>query len=158
MDTISPEILTYEEERGKPIPSLNHVIVQTNLILALGIKYLDIYRILSELTILFKEERKIPDLSLYNKISFQAYEDKAVYTDPPLLAIEILSPKQKLGDLSSKCHLYFDNGVKSYWLVIPELRSIYVFKNPEEYNAFHLKETLTDEQMDIELSLVDIFN
>ena len=78
-------------------------------------------------------------------------------TETPLCVIEILSPKQDLTELIQKSSEYFKKGVKSYWLVLPSLQSIYVFSAPGEYENFNRKDILKDEQMDIELNLKDIF-
>jgi hypothetical protein len=55
--------LTYEEERGKPLPSYNHGVAQANLI-GEFLKRRD-FRVASELTLQFEGERYTPDLSVY---------------------------------------------------------------------------------------------
>jgi len=62
-----------------------------------------------------------------------------------------------LTELISKSDLYFQSGVQSYWLVLPDLRSIYVFHEPGEYSAFLKEEVLTDEVMGVTLGLADVF-
>ena len=39
METLAPEISDYELERGKPMPSLNHSIIQANAIFELKSHY-----------------------------------------------------------------------------------------------------------------------
>src|SRR5262245_26840034 len=55
--------LTYEEERGKPIPSYNHAAIQMNL----GVEFASNreFRVCSELTLEFEGRPHTPDLSIY---------------------------------------------------------------------------------------------
>jgi Uma2 family endonuclease len=118
---------SYEIERGKPTPNINHSIVQANLIILIGNKYFKKLRVLSELNILFNGIKKVPDVALYKRMEFRPDYDEVNAVEPPLCAIEILSPKQNLSELLIKSRTYFDNGVQSYWLVIPDLETIYIF-------------------------------
>ena len=43
---------------------------------------------------------------------------------PPLLAIEILSPRNRRHDLVAKRHLYEQAGVRSYWILDPRMPSL----------------------------------
>lgn len=156
METVVVEN-SYEIERGKPMPSINHSIVQANLIGLLFTFYKN-FRVASELNILFNGIKKVPDIVLYKKMAFRPGNDEINATEPPLCAIEILSPKQNLSELLTKSRLYFDNGVQSYWLVIPDLETIYVFDADGSYSVFHQKEKLIDATLGIELELVDIFS
>ncbi|MFK7947874.1 MAG: Uma2 family endonuclease [Saprospiraceae bacterium] len=156
METVLVET-SYEIERGKPMPSINHSIVQANLI-GLFFTLYKKYRVASELNIIFGGVKKVPDVVLYDKMEFRPGQDEINATKPPLCAIEILSPKQHLSELLIKSHLYFENGVKSYWLVVPDLQTIYIFKNINDYEVFHQKERLIDKELGIELELVEIFS
>lgn len=146
----------YEIERGKPMPSKNHAFAQTRLIVAFATQFRQ-YQVLSELTIQLGEREKVPDLAIFEDISFTPGQDEIRVSQTPLCVIEILSPKQNLGDLLAKAHSYFENGIPSYWLVLPDLKSIYVFTSPQEYAVFLKRETLKDEVLNIELNLEDIF-
>ncbi len=52
---------------------------------------------------------------------------------------------------------YFAAGVQSYWLVLPDLLSVYVFHSPEDYEVFAKQEILTDKILGIELALGEVF-
>jgi len=147
----------YEIERGKPTPSKNHSIVQTNLVGYFFVHYQDKFRALSELTLLIDEKKYIPDVVLYEKIDFEPGQDESAVSDIPLCAIEILSPKQNLTELIIKSHLYFEAGVQSYWLILPDLKTVYVFSAPDAYEAYVKKGILKDQQLDIELDLEKVF-
>jgi Uma2 family endonuclease len=146
----------YELQRGKPVPSKNHAFVQTRLIVAFATQF-EQYQVLSELSLELKSSEKVPDLAIFENIEFTPGNDEIRVTQMPLCAIEILSPKQNLGDLLAKAHVYFENGVGSYWLVLPDLKSIYVFQSPQDYAVFLKREILKDDVLGIELDLKGIF-
>lgn len=146
----------YEVERGKPIPSKNHSFVQTRLIVAFATQF-EQFQILSEISLKLGDIERVPDLAIFENIEFTPGEDEIRVEQKPLAVIEILSPKQNLGDLLAKAHVYFENSIGSYWLVLPDLKSIYVFKSPQDYVVFLKKELLKDEVLGIELDLGKVF-
>lgn len=146
----------YEIERGKPMPSKNHAFTQGNLYFHLRSKYTN-YNILPEISLQLGTKEKVPDLAIFEDIKFTPGNDEIRVTQLPLCVIEILSPKQNLGDLLAKAHSYFEHAIPSYWLVLPDLKSIYVFTSPQDYVVFLKKETLKDAILKIELNLGDIF-
>lgn len=151
------EISQYELERGKPMPSKLHSRVQSNLILELGLLYRDQYDFLSELSLDLNTWESVPDIAIYPKMEFDYTEDEIQVKTPPLCAIEILSPSQSLQELVSKARKYFDYGVKSCWLVIPALKNIYVFSDPQSYQMFKTDQTLSDPALGISLELAKVF-
>ena len=83
--------------------------------------------------------------------------DNSVAQQLPLTTIEILSPSQALNELIGKANAYLQAGVKSYWIVLPEVSGIFVYKAPGRYTFFHDAETLTDPATGIELPLAPLF-
>ncbi|MEM6631283.1 MAG: Uma2 family endonuclease [Bacteroidota bacterium] len=147
----------YEKERNKPMPSKNHAIVQTNLVIGLA-KILDAdFNILTEIALSFPTGDRIPDLAIFESIDFTPGHDEIRMKVMPKGIIEILSSTQSLNDLTSKAAEYFSAGVISYWLVLPDLCSIYVFSAPNEYNVFIKDQTLNDPVLGLELPLTRIF-
>jgi len=147
----------YEIERNKPIPSLNHSFVQTRLLVGL-VGLLDKkYNIHSELSLNLDGWLSTPDICILPKSRVDFANDMPSVEDAPLGVIEILSASQNPGDLVSKAYQYFEKGVKSCWLIIPSLKNVYVFTDPDSYEVFKSTETLIDKILDIELSLIDIF-
>ena len=158
MEATAEKKSSYEIERDKPMPSVNHAFIQKRLVVKLDNKYLDKFEILPELNIDIIDKGRIPDIAICDKnISFKAGEDSIKLEGVPFGVIEILSPKQSLSDLVSKSKEYFQIGVKSYWLVLPDLRSIYVFDKPKNYEVFTWKDQLKDNLLGIELNLQEIF-
>lgn len=151
MQTIITES-QYKIKRGKPIPSKNHSFVQGNLYFYLRSMF-EQFQILPEISLQLKEIERVPDLAIFKNIKFTPGNDEIRVEQRPLAVIEILSPKQNLGDLLAKAHTYFDNNINSYWLVLPDLKSIYVFTSPFESDVYTHKDILKDEIMGIELTL-----
>lgn len=147
---------TYETERGKPMPSKNHAIVQGNLLFFIR-SIAKNYRVLPEINIDFPEKERVPDLAIYRHVAFTPGDDEIRMKEIPLSLIEILSPRQDIADLMIKRTEYFAAGVQSYWLVIPDLLTIYVFYAADDYDIFTRKERLRDRKLEIELNLEDIF-
>jgi Uma2 family endonuclease len=110
--------LTYEEERGKPSPSLNHGIAQANLT-GEFLKNPN-FLVSSELTLEFEGETYTPDLSVYPKEPLDWRHDQIRRTDPPLVVVEIFSPTQGPQTVMDKVEIYLRNGVKSCWLLSPQ--------------------------------------
>lgn len=115
----------YERERGKPVPSLNHGVVQSRLIAAFS-RYAKEYSIVSELSLELDGRPYVPDVSIYPALQMDWRHDHVKKTEPPLMAVEILSPTQPLDDLVRKADAYFEAGVKSCWIVQPVLEAIVV--------------------------------
>lgn len=158
METLVLEMpSTYELERNKPMPSKLHSIVQANVVFELKTLYPSHFDVFSELTLDFVEGDVVPDISLFSKGALSFIEDEIRVNMPPLLAIEILSPTQALQELLTKSSRYFQNGVQSYWLVIPPLRSIHVFSSPQDYEVFKKKDVLNDQILSIQVDLTKIF-
>jgi hypothetical protein len=95
-------ISQYELERGKPMPSKNHAIIQSRLIIAFAQLAGDRYTILSEITIDLPAGGVVPDIALYPPTPYEAFNDEVEMTTPPLCAIEIISPSQAISSLSKK--------------------------------------------------------
>jgi Uma2 family endonuclease len=151
------ESLDYVTERGKPMPSLNHGTVQANLILAIGARFKNRYRVISELSLDLSDWPSVPDISLYHRTPLDLHNDVVAMTEPPLCTIEIISPTQSLNELTTKARQYFAHGVKSCWLVLLPLGNIYVYSDPDNYQIFRAHETLHDTVLDIEIPLPEVF-
>jgi Uma2 family endonuclease len=147
----------YELERQKPMPSKNHGLIQGNIYFELRSKYSNRFKIIPEARINFKGDEKVPDLAIFESLEFTPENDEITINKMPLATIEILSPKQHLSDLIIKAHLYFEAGIQSYWLVLPDLKTIYVYSAIGEYEVFSKQEVLKDLKLDIELSIEAIF-
>lgn len=148
----------YEIERGKPMPSKNHSYIQYRIGKLIDRKYIDVFLPLPELSIdLGDGKTRVPDIAIYKEIDYTPGDDEVNVVNMPLGVVEILSPKQHISDLIIKSKDYFDAGIKSYWLVLPDLKTIYVFSDKNEYEVYAKNDKLIDNQLNIELDLGELF-
>ena len=148
-------LFDYETERDKPMPSKHHAIIQGNIHFLLRLLYGEKFRVLPEVSLDLPVKDRIPDLAIYPMMDYG--EEEIKMTELPLCAVEILSPTQTHADLNEKRKQYFAAGVKSYWLVFPDLKSVYVFRNPEDYDVFTRQDILKDKVLDVEIDLKEVF-
>ena len=165
METLAPELVpertaafsAYELERGKPAPSQNHSVVQTNLCFELQSRYRAQFRILPEINIAIAGRVLVPDIGIFEKMPIDMAQDVLVLTQLPLTTVEILSPRQALDDLIDKADAYLAAGVRSCWVVMPKLQGVAVFSAPRTYVLFRSPETLLDAATGVELPLGPLF-
>ena len=162
------ELIDLEEEEKQDMGSLNHSIVQTRIAgqllnderftpvveLSLDISQID----LSQFGLKAKEELK-PDISIYQgHRELSTPDDIVKMTEMPLLAIEVLSPKQAIDDILAKIKAYFVLGVKSCWLVMPPIRAVTVYSQPDHFKTFGMEATeIIDEIVNIHLPIQKVF-
>lgn len=158
MSTTIESLSDYEIERGKPMPSLLHAVVQANLISLLNACYRETYHILPELSIASPEGKPlVPDIAIYPRFEIDWQNDVIRQKEAPLATVEILSPKQNLSDLNEKAQRYFGMGTTSCWIVLPSMEAIAVNHPAGKYKFFSGHETLIDEKIKVELPLVEVF-
>lgn len=158
MEAVVEQLSEYELERGKPMPTLNHSVVQGNLIFALKLQCRQHYTVLSELNLTMPERPDtVPDISIYPKLQIDFLHDVTSMTDMPLTVIEIISPSQSNDDILAKFERYFKAGVQSCWLVMPSFQAISVYSSFGKYQFFSGNDTLTDALTGIEIPLNEIF-
>jgi len=156
METLQPQLI-YEQERNKPMPDKFHAFIQQQLLFLIKLAYRDQFEVLPELNILFGEEKNVPDLALFEKGQLDLTHNETNISEIPVGAIEILSGQQPIQELVIKLERYLNAGVKSYWLVVPDLRSIYVYHHRNDSNIFGSNDVLIDEVLGIELELQEVF-
>jgi len=133
---VQPRPLTYEQERGKPIPSRNHGRVQTNLIAEFFQQQQ--FSIYSELTLAIGGANYTPDISIYPRETADYRHDEVTRAQPPLVAVEILSPSQSHQEVVEKAEIYLRHGVKTCWIVSPPLRTVTLLLPDGREEGFHL--------------------
>jgi len=118
-------VTSYEQERGKPMPSENHGTVQANLI-GEFLKHRE-YRTISELSLELNGRPFTPDLCVYPRRPMDLRHDNIRRTDPPLVVVEIFSPTQGSQDVMEKVEAYLNSGVKTCWVVNPPQHVITIY-------------------------------
>ncbi|MBC7892297.1 MAG: Uma2 family endonuclease, partial [Sphingobacteriaceae bacterium] len=115
-----------EEYQSEDIMSLNHSRLIHRLSVALN-RYDDRYDVLPELELELSTGKCKPDVCVYANLPVDWLNDVVFYNQPPILAVEILSPKQALTELTDKAYKqYFPAGIQVFWLVIPVLQVLHV--------------------------------
>ncbi len=148
--------LTYEEERGKPMPSFNHSIIE----LRLGAQFLADRRFTTgiEMTLeLLPGEPLTPDISVYPPQPLDLRHDIVRRTDPPLLTVEIVSPMQGMHEVMKKVEFYLAQGVRSVWVIAPPLRDVTIFL-PDGSQQSHHGGVVTDPAIGIAADLDAVFS
>jgi hypothetical protein len=156
MEAVQP-LSDYEIERGKPLPSVLHSLVESKLTAKLSLRYGEKLEILPELSLCLSTIAFTPDICVYSKMKITFEQEEECMTEPPLGIVEILTKSQPLSDLIGRRSAYFDAGVKSFWVVIPTFKTIHVFQDANHYTTFAEKDTLQDDQLNITLPLTEIF-
>ncbi|MFN3344291.1 MAG: Uma2 family endonuclease [Chloroherpetonaceae bacterium] len=146
----------YELERGKPMPSLNHSVLQLRLGMLLAKNYAEQFLFASELSLSLADKPFVPDLCIYPKRKLDWQNDEIRLSEPPLTIIEISSPKQDFEDFQRKLKAYFDAGVKSFWLVIPFTETLTIFYPNEKPISFTTGEA-ADKTNGIRLNVDELF-
>ena len=97
----------------------------------------------SPIDVFFSQEHTFqPDIIFISKKRLSIIGDVKVEGAPDLV-IEILSPSTAYYDLGTKYEVYEKAGVKEYWLVHPDRKSIEVYENRNE--NFHLVQAVTQQ-------------
>lgn len=147
------EIETFETEE---IMSVNH----SRTIQRIGTyleRYNDRYDILPELEMKLNGKPVKPDISVYPHLPEDWDTDIIFLTEPPIIAIEVLSPKQAMTDITDKINnIYFPAGVQSVWIVIPLLQTLTI-RTPDGNKITFSKGVVKDPIINIELPLDHIF-
>jgi Uma2 family endonuclease len=160
LDEIENEI-----EEVDDMGSFNHGYTQARLVvlfdrigrytpvseLSLDISTID----LSKFGLKTKEEIK-PDICLYPKRGRSRPMDILKMAEMPLLAVEILSPKQGTYDILEKFKVYFALGIPSCWLVEPAINTVTVYASIAEWRTFSNGEVI-DDKAGLKLPLDEIF-
>jgi Uma2 family endonuclease len=146
----------YEYERDKPMLSWNHSETAFSLNAVL-MPYRKEYSIKPELSLELTTGKATPDLCLYQKRKSNSAKDIIRMTEPPLLTVEILSPKQAYDDIWEKIRdIYFPAGVLSCWLLIPTSRLLQIF-TPDGKILTITSGLVKDPALGIEISLEELF-
>lgn len=152
-----------EEQEFDDVGSYNHSTVQANLAyllkrigrysvsceLSLDASVLDknVYRVNSELK---------PDVCIYPKRELSKPFDLLKMTDMPLLAVEILSPRQGQMGLLQKIEAYFALGIKSCWLVDTIRDNVTVYSTITDYITYTSGDVV-DTTLELTIPLEEIF-
>lgn len=111
--------------------------------------------------ILTEKDKPQPDILFVSKERMDIITEYNVQGAPDLV-IEVLSPSTSNWDRVDKSRLYYNHGVKEYWIADPDGKFIEVFTSGEKnwnlFQAYSAEETLVSPLLSgLEIQLKDIF-
>ncbi len=147
----------YQKERNKPMPSKNHSRIQRRLVRMFDNAYGEEFDVFPEFELELLGKKAVPDVSIFPFAPSDWENDELRSKVAPILAIEILSPKQASGVLSKKIRTnYFKAGVKSAWIVFPDLKNITVL-HPNGAIQTYYRGILKDVEAGFEIDVDEVF-
>lgn len=88
-----------------------------------------------------------PDVALYEDAHTFAELHPKYGEVPPRLAVEVLSPSDRIGKVMRKIMDYLHNGVELVWLIDPETRNVTVHRPGKEAYVVEENQVLTGEDV-----------
>ena len=143
----------YEYIKGELIPvpptSGEHSRISVNLILPLGMyvrenRLGDIY--VSETGFRVGERVLVPDIAFLSIDHIPADLSK-VFSIPPDLAIEVVSPTDTLLRIEEKAFAYLEAGTQLVWVLMPRSKTVTVYRSETDITLLTRNDTLTGENV-----------
>lgn len=111
----------------------------------------NIFPILESRVQVSRTRYRVPDISVF----VGPEPDEQIFTTPPFLCVEILSPEDRMSRMQQRIDDYFAFGVKYVWVVDPQTHRAWI------YQAEGMREVrdgvLRTANPDIEIPLADLF-
>ncbi|HEV3470714.1 MAG TPA: Uma2 family endonuclease [Pyrinomonadaceae bacterium] len=83
------------------------------------------------------------DIAFVSKERLKDAEDAdKFFPFAPDLAVEVLSPSNRAGEINEKISLYFSAGARMVWVVNPKRRTVAVYSSPDEARILGERDTL----------------
>ncbi|MEZ4865709.1 MAG: Uma2 family endonuclease [Caldilineaceae bacterium] len=160
-----PTMLLDEEQEFDDMGSFNHSLVQSNLAYLLR-KYTELSAF-NELSLdasgldksqfpTIKDEL-IPDICAYPKKRSVIDHDILRMQEMPILAIEVVSPRQGILSIVEKLQAYFALGIQSCWLVEPITGVVRVYHPHTDPKTFAASDVI-DDVVGIKIPVAEIFD
>lgn len=116
------------------------------------------FSVFANLTIIIAGTDYIPDISVYPKLTINFFEpDEIRMTELPRMVIEIVSPTQTIQEVLDKFPIYFQAGIQSCWLVIPQTKTVAVYTAPTVAQVVSMTGEVVDPVLDVRIPLAQIF-
>jgi len=91
---------------------------------------------------------RAPDAALVLRQNLpDCHPEEAFWPGAPDLAVEVVSPGDRTGDVDEKVKAWFDAGSKSAWVVNPQWRSVTIFHSATDIRTLSEADELTDEDV-----------
>lgn len=90
------------------------------------------------------DTRLCPDVAILLKERWASVDpDRSPIPLPPDIAVEVLSPSERSTDSQRKVRTYLGAGVREVWQVIPEDRTILIYRETGPFTVLEIGQTLT---------------
>lgn len=90
-------------------------------------QYDDEYDTFPELELKLNGKPVKPDISVFPNLPEDWNTDIIYFTEAPIIAVEVLSPRQALSEITDKIStVYFPAGVQSVWIIVPLLQTVVI--------------------------------
>ena len=140
-------------EVQKPLPKKLHAFAETFLLVDLANRLPKPYEALLELNTICGQDRLVPDIIVTERSARYLDGDLA---DPPMLAVEIMSPEQPLSDLLDRCERLHKAGTPQCWIIWPEKRRAWIY-TPVSFQEAHGNLAASVGESTIEVSLQEMW-
>jgi len=116
----------------EPRPRLYHqeVVVTLTQLLGIHLQESHLGKLYVDVDVVFGDQVVSPDIVFVSKDRLCIAQEMNIQGAPDLV-IEVLSPSTQKHDRKVKSQLYFDKGVKEYWLVDPVLFLVEILSSAE---------------------------
>ena len=143
----------YEYAKGELVPmsmpTMEHGGIGSNIVILLGshIRQHKLGKIYTaETTFRIGESGRKPDVAFVSKARIPENERQASPV-PPDLAIEVVSPTDKVYDVLEKVLEYLDAGTQMVWVIEPVFKTVTVYRSQSDIKIFTLNDILTGEEV-----------
>ena len=92
---------------------------------------------------------RVPDICVYRK-----EPDEQVFTTPPLLVVEVLSPEDRMSRMQEKMEDYYKLGCRDIWLLDPARRKAYRYETPATIEVSGSLTVASDSRLSLRLSQI----
>ncbi len=155
--------LVDEEQEFDDMGSYNHSLVQGNLayLLRVNSNYSAFIELSLDSSRLDRAQfphiknELIPDVCVYPRDSVKDL-DILIMREMPILAIEVVSPRQGIQTIVEKIQAYFALGIQSCWLVEPLTKVVRVY-HPNRSPQTIVSGEVVDEVANIKMLITEIF-
>ncbi|MBC8235146.1 Uma2 family endonuclease [bacterium] len=156
---------SYEYAKGELVPMSNptmeHGAISSNIHFLLNFhvrqrKSGKIY--IAETTFQIGGSGRKPDVAFVSNARIPE-EARQASLIPPDLAIEVVSPTDKVYDVLEKVLEYLDAGVQMVWVIEPILKTVTVYRSQSDIKILTFSDTLTGEEVveDFQCNVAEIF-
>jgi Uma2 family endonuclease len=144
---------SYEYAKGELVPmstpTMIHGEISANVVTLLN-NYVRQHRVgrvyTAETTFQIGESGRKPDVAFVSKERLPENRQQASPI-PPDLAVEVVSPTDKVYDVHEKVLEYLDAGTKMVWVIEPITKTVTVYRSKSDIKMLTQNDTLTGEEV-----------